>query len=999
MLDSDLPMMVTVLQQAPRHSPSTGPVVFLSYSRADRVLADRLLADLEQAGHACWLDTTDIPGGEVWIKAIADGLQRAYVVVTLVTEAANRSEWVRLEFLHAKQLGKTIIPLQVGACLLPWYMADRQAIPIEPDYQAGFSRLLASLPEPITPSTSPESLQRQAELAYLRRLQLGELVHTELYTPMAGVAKVSPKSQTATPLPTVVMRPEFRHLSRIMPHAEEPPKPPQAYDDILVAFTEVRRAALLGEPGAGKTTTLWKLARDAVEQALADPMAPLPLLVRLGKWLEAKEPIEDFMKRELGELGAYLDTLLETRRAVLLLDGLNEVPSGERAAKAALVKAFLNQHKALSALVSCRELDYTGAMDLGLDTVTIRPLDPPRILDFVTSYLSKTDSVFETESVSGRQLGEDLFWRLAGGDAVREVWRVWQQAGADLALFWSAQEVPHSNPNIFDITSVNQNRLWRKAVHNPRSLIRLAGNPYVLFMLTQVYIDSGDLPANRALLFDGFVQVLLLREHLAEAEDEWRTTAEGEELLTALENLAWALQSRRMSKDDNTEAFTVLSRADAAEWMDDKLLYRAAAASLLDVGEREVRFTHQLLQEYFTARLLRSRLEQWLGATKAVLSEVEGLALPVKASFDAPQFDAPEFDARNFWPRCWERTGWEESAVLLAGFYADDCTPVIDWLAEAQPEVTAQCILQSGAQIPNSTLQRLRHDWIPRLTDLARHPEPEARAAFGRALAMLTLDGEPLDNRPGVGLRYDAKLRRQVPDIAWLEVPAGEFIYQNGEKINLPGFHIGRYPVTHCQFQAFIDDPEGYGNPYWWEGLAERFEQPDQPGWDYANHPRETVSWYEAVAFCRWLSQLIGADIRLPAEQEWEKSARGIKGLAYPWGNGYQPGHANIRETSSDEDTHYLQQTSAVGIYPQGQSPFGVLDMAGNVREWCLNEYEQPQRQGMEGDARRVVRGGSWNLPKVLAHCAVRYIGLRPDSRNDSGGGFRVVVVRSAPVV
>ncbi|MFZ4702955.1 MAG: TIR domain-containing protein, partial [Candidatus Methylumidiphilus sp.] len=687
---------------AARLTNTTNPVVFLSYSRADRAFAERLLADLEQAGHPCWLDTTDIPGGEVWIKAIAEGLERAYAVVTVVTEAANRSEWVRLEFLHAKQLGKPIIPLLTKDCLLPWYMADRQAIPIEPDYDTGLSRLLASLPKPVITPTPTESKQRQVELAYLRRLQLGELVHTELYTPMAGVAKVSAKNQASIPLPSVVMRPEFRHLCRITAHADDPPKHPRSYDDILVAFGEVRRAALLGEPGAGKTTTLWKLARDAADQALADPLAPLPLLVRLGKWIAAKEPIQQFIERELGELGAYLEPLLKTRRAVLLLDGLNEVPSTERAAKAALVKSFLKNHKDLLALVSCRELDYTGALDLGLDTVTIRPLDPLRILDFVTSYLGKTDSVqipptplckggqggfIETESISGRQLGEDLFWRLAGGDAVREVWRVWEKAGASLALFWSAQDIPKSKPNVYDKTSGVQDKIWRKAVHDPRSLMRLAGNPYLLYMLTQVYIGSGELPANRALLFDGFVQVLLLREHMAEAEEEWRTTAEGEGLLTDLENLAFALQLQRKSKNDDTEATTVLSREVATQWMGDQLLYRAAAASLLDVGEREMRFTHQLLQEYFTARVLRSRLE------------------------------CGELEAKSLWPNTWQRTGWEESAVLLAGFYADDCTPVIDWLKQAQPEVAAQCILNSGANTPNETLMQLRQDWLPRLTD------------------------------------------------------------------------------------------------------------------------------------------------------------------------------------------------------------------------------------------------------------------------------------------
>ena len=333
--------------------------------------------------------------------------------------------------------------------------------------------------------------------------------------------------------------------------------------------------------------------------------------------------------------------------------------------------------------------------------------------------------------------------------------------------------------------------------------------------------------------------------------------------------------------------------------------------------------------------------------------------------------------------------------MLLAGFYADDCTPVIDWLKQAQPEVAAQCILNSGAPTPDETLRHLRQDWIPRLIDLERHPEPEARAAFGRALGMLKLDGVPLDNRPGVALRYDAKLRRQIPDIDWVEVPAGPFIYQTGETLTLPSFHIARYPVAHCQFQAFIDDADGYSNPRWREGLAERSEQPHQPEWDYSNHPRETVNWYEAVAFCRWLTDLLGYEVRLPTEQEREKAARGTEGFEYPWGKGYKSGHANINE-NYDVGPHNLQKTSAVGLYPQGQSPFGALDMAGNVWEWCLNEYDQPQRKGMEGEAGRVVRGGSWYLIRSDARCAVRDR-YRHDYRL-SLLGFRVVLC-SAPVV
>jgi len=949
----------TTTEPQPRRPAAAGPVVFLSYARPDRALADRLLADLERAGHSCWLDTSDIPGGEDWIAAIADGLGRAYAVLTLVTEAANRSDWVRREFLYAERLGKPVIPLMAGDCPLPWYMIDRQAIPLDPDYLRG---LLAALPKPATTPTRTDG-PRQAELAYLRRLLLGELVHTELYTPMAGVAK---RGRPSAPLPAVVMRPEFQHLRRLAAHGAEPKQESRDYDDIVTAFGEARRAALLGEPGAGKTTTLWKLARDAAERALADPAAPLPLLVRLGQWTEPHEPIQRFIERELGELGMHLNALLASRRAVPLLDGLNEVPAGERAAKAALVKAWLAGQPALPALVSCRELDYTGALDLGLDTVTIKPLDPRRILAFATGYLGaaadEADPARRAEQ--GRALGEDLFWRLAGGDAVREVWRVWQAAGADWALFWAAQDVPRADPDVYHKTSGAQDALWRQAAHDPRSLLRLAGNPYLLFMLTQIYLGAGGLPANRARLFDGFVQVLLLREGLAEdAEGEWRATEEGGALLAGLERLAWAMQTRRAAAaDGDSEAGTVLPRTEAAQWLGERLLPRAAAASLLDVGGRDLRFSHQLLQEYFTARGLRSRLERG------------------------------DLAAEELWPRCWERGGWEEAAVLLTGFHADDCTKVVDWLAQAHPETAAQCVLDSGAHTPEATLRRLRQAWLPRLADLEHDPEPEARAAVGRALGRLRLDGQPLDDRPGVALRFDARLGRPVPDIDWVQVPAGEFLYQDGERLALPGFFIARYPVTHAQFQCFVDDPEGYGNPAWWQGLARRYEQPGEPRWDYSNHPRETVSWYEAVAFCRWLTGLLGYEVRLPSEQEWEKAARGADGRAFPWGP-FQPGHANIDETIGNAGPHNLGKTSAAGIYPQGRSPYGALDMAGNVWEWCLNEYERPQRTGTAGDALRVVRGGSWDSYRDFARAAYRHNA----PYRHYGLGFRLLCVAPIP--
>lgn len=253
-------------------------------------------------------------------------------------------------------------------------------------------------------------------------------------------------------------------------------------------------------------------------------------------------------------------------------------------------------------------------------------------------------------------------------------------------------------------------------------------------------------------------------------------------------------------------------------------------------------------------------------------------------------------------------------------------------------------------------------------------------------------------------------------DLNFVHIPAGEFIMGSKRSadpeatedempqqvLEVTDFYIMRSPVTNDQYRQFIE-ATGYRAPlFWTEGKF--------PAGQDA-HPVVGVSFLDAAAFCLWVAQVTDLPVRLPTEPEWEKSARGPEGQLYPWGNRWESGRCNSSEAN-------LGGTSPVGRFsPQGDSPYGVAEMAGNVQQWVSSLYRPYPYDPQDGREELVyrldslsalprfhesgatsmvnsneaafdkamLRGGSWREDRFRSRCAYRSWAA-PMHRSDDTG-------------
>jgi formylglycine-generating enzyme required for sulfatase activity len=516
----------------------------------------------------------------------------------------------------------------------------------------------------------------------------------------------------------------------------------------------------------------------------------------------------------------------------------------------------------------------------------------------------------------------------------------------------------------------NWEALWREFTESgdkSRRLLEIARNPYMLTVMIDVFAADGKLVQNRAELMRRFVGILM----------GWATAkgvskpVSSEAAMAAISVAAFEMQRRSgfgtTSKTDDVIAF-MRGDGEAGSWpvqSYDQFLRFAASAKIIEmpVDRKTVRFYHQLLQEFFAAqRVLRLDPSELSELWRSAWLESEMPAWPRPHNNFEPLAPPPS-------------TGWEETTILAAGLAHAEAQKLIGALCRSNPILAARCVLEHPA-----IGQATRAEIADRLYATVADPDValRVRIAAGEMLGCLG------DRRAG--------------EMAL--IPAGKFLMGEGaeqHEVFLRDYQIGRYPVTNAEYARFVS-AGGYADRELWtaagwrevgnERNAPRLWQ--NPRFNKPAQPVIGLSWYECVAYCRWLRRQTGRIHRLPTEAEWEKAARGADGRAYPWGDAFDARRLNAREGNQK-----VYCSTPIGIYPTGVSPFGLLDCAGNCWEWCATRWKKSfpydadedewSEAYLEAQNLRALRGGSWNYEAEVTRCANRFR-FEPFGWNDRGG-------------
>ncbi|WP_295458983.1 SUMF1/EgtB/PvdO family nonheme iron enzyme [uncultured Thiodictyon sp.] len=785
--------------------------------------------------------------------------------------------------------------------------------------------------------------------------------------------------------------------------------------DITAALERHDAWVLLGEPGSGKTTSLHRLLIDGARERLQAGAGRLPLLLALADDRDYPSPhafVTAVWRHRVGT--DDLDARLRAGGLLLLVDALNEMPFRDAADYRARVGAwqrFVAEWPGNRFVFTCRGRDYSEP--LGLPQVEIERLDDERVRAFLGRYVQRT------------KLAADAWQRLAGSpllELVRNPFYLWilcwlvdqgkawpsgragifsgfvghllarerRQNHADwpgeAAVIAALAALAEGMQRLGEGTRLTRAEVLKRLptrVETPDGPVDLDPKSILRLGLAATLLDTEadpqtGVPGGLVRFYHHQIQEFFAALALLDAQrggldlsDRWRSPR----LKSAMPDPGRLRQGKPLPPPPTTgwEEPTLLAVGLARD--------PAALAALIAA----VRSCNPVLAARCLAEPGVVAAADELALTQAaLLADLGNPRVDVRGRIAAgealgrlgdPRFEAIEvMGARVLLPPLVEvpagvvRMGssrWAVWRLVRHGYPAGDERPrhrvqVPAFAIGRFPVTNAEygCFIADGGY---------KHDYW--------WDSPEAQLwRRGQLEPGYKIDG------------LNAFWKRMADPSLWDTRRRSEYAWEQDAALRM--MDTSRFRISPRY--RYTDRPMD-SSAYWTE---ERLSNPAQPV--------VGVTWFEARAYCCWLNNRwhvaaeqasrplpMGALVRLPTEDEWERAARLGSGRRFPWGNRWDPDRANTREGQ-------VLCSTPVGAYPQGATPAGVQDLAGNCREWCVSRYrDYPVRVRYGQDdpgvgGRRVVRGGSWLDDSRVARCASRQWARADDF--DAFVGFRVVL-------
>ncbi|TLU87727.1 MAG: NACHT domain-containing protein [Chlorobium sp.] len=761
-----------------------------------------------------------------------------------------------------------------------------------------------------------------------------------------------------------------------------------------LVFEKNRLLLVIGDPGSGKTTLIKYYALSCFENAHYKKLGfkkpvhvfyiPLRELTMTGTdYASLPKCLSVWAgKHSMDIPETFFSDWLHKQTTLVLLDGLDEISDQEQRVKAcAWIDRLVVGFKKSRFVVTSRYTGYRKGDGIELKSQHTRA----DIMDF-------------TDKQQSEFLGK---WFLAA--YMSEL----LPAGKNQQEWESNQQRKADEKTVAIIAFLNK--------EENKSLQLLAAVPMLLQIMAILWKERQYLPETRVELYNAAVNYIL---DYRDRQRELYPLLSAEDARRVLAPLSLWMQEE-LEKDEAEKAevqqkmqieLDTLNKSVTAPDFCKNLVDRAGL--LVDYGDKEYRFRHKSFREYLAGVQLEKKMHRTLGELDALIGHFGDDWWEEPLRFFIGQVDAEIFDA--FMERLFDSSLSEELTQKQQDL-------LITLIQEApQKKISAlQKKLLHPQTSPNQQrylLECMKTIGKPEAFDTVRKFTEAALAKDTGILRRATEISENKESpvkglRGGVGAERLADVVVDTQGAQYILIKGGSFTYSITKTLEpMPDLYVAKFTVTNALYRQFISylgsresasakvvpvelyvqalrakaaPVEGFADYLQTEmSLAKLFASnyDADKRFNKNDQPVVGVTWYASRAYCLWLSLLESngrdTDIyRLPSEKEWEYAAAGSERRQYPWGN------SEPTKTLANYNEHE-GATTPVGRYPDGVTPEGLYDMAGNVWEWMNNKYE-------ENTSARAVRGGSWyNNPDSL-RCSARYLNL-PALRYDLIG-FRVV--------